>query len=55
MKKKLFQGSIIPLILIIILAIGGCCHKKMAAPVPEPMPTTMVEPAPVVAGTSPRP
>ena len=28
MKKKLLQGSIIPLILIIILAIGGCCLRK---------------------------
>ena len=55
MKKKLLQGSIIPLVLIIILAIGGCCHKKMAAPVPEPMPTTMVEPAPVVEEPAPAP
>ena len=55
MKKKLLQGSIIPLILIIILAIGGCCHKKMAEPVPAPMPTTMVEPAPVVQEPAPAP
>jgi len=55
MKKKLLQGSIIPLILFLILAIGGCCHKKMAAPVPEPMPTTMVEPAPVVQEPAPAP
>jgi len=55
MKKKLFQWSIIPLILVIILAIGGCCHKKMAAPVPEPMPTTAVEPAPVVEEPAPAP
>jgi peptidoglycan-associated lipoprotein len=55
MKKKLLQGSIIPLILIIILAIGGCCAKKMAAPAPEPMPTTTVEPAPVVEEPAPAP
>jgi peptidoglycan-associated lipoprotein len=56
MKKKLLQGSIIPLILIITLAIGGCCHKKMAAePAPAPMPTTMVEPAPVVQEPAPAP
>jgi len=55
MKKKLLQGSIIPLILIILLATGGCCAKKMAAPAPEPMPTTMVEPAPVVEEPAPAP
>lgn len=55
MKKKMLRGSIIPLILIIILAIGGCCHKKMAEPVPAPMPTTMVEPAPVVQEPAPAP
>ena len=55
MKNKLLQGSIIPLMLILLLAIGGCCHKKMAAPVPEPMPTTMVEPAPVVQEPAPAP
>ena len=53
MKKKLLKGSILPLILIIILAIGGCCHKKMAAPVAEPMPTTTVEQAPVVQEPAP--
>ena len=53
MKGKLLQGSIIPLILIAILAIGGCCHMKKAAPVP--MPTTMVEPAPVVQEPAPAP
>jgi len=55
MKKKLLQGSIIPLILSLILTIGGCCAKKMAAPVPEPMPTTAVEPAPVVEEPAPAP
>ena len=55
MKKKLLQGPIIPLtlILITILAIGGCCHMKKAAP--APMPTTMVEPAPVVQEPAPAP
>jgi len=55
MKKKLLQGSIIPLILILILAIGGCCHMKKAEPAPAPMPTTMVEPAPVVQEPAPAP
>jgi len=55
MKKKLLQGSIIPLILFLILAIGGCCHKKMVEPAPAPLPTTAVEPAPVVEEPAPAP
>jgi peptidoglycan-associated lipoprotein len=53
MKKKLLPGSIIIFILFLVLAIGGCCHMKKAAP--APMPTTEVAPAPVVQEPAPAP